>query len=119
MNELRTLLINAVQREINDENVAIFFSGGTENNYLYQIGTSVITTMTVNHDPQSVVGFHKDGSPVQTRLGLTFQEIEYITSADKLVGADGDQRVGMTNPNDFNSHDAQIKDRRDKVVRNR
>ena len=30
MNELRTLLINAVQREINDENVAIFFSGGTD-----------------------------------------------------------------------------------------
>ena len=30
MNKLRTLLINAVQQEINDENVAIFFSGGTD-----------------------------------------------------------------------------------------
>ena len=30
MNELRTLLINAIQQEINDENVAICFSGGTD-----------------------------------------------------------------------------------------
>ena len=82
--------------------------GNKQNPYLYQIGTSVITTMTINHDPQSVVGFHKDGSPVQTRLGLTFQEIEYITSADKLDG----KTMGEIDESNFNSHDKQIEKRR-------
>ena len=83
-----------------------------DNPYLFQIGTSVITTMTINHDPQSVVGFHKDGSPVQTRLALTFQEIEYITSADK-ISTDG-KTMGEIDPNNKDSHDAQIRDRRQK-----
>ena len=49
-----------------------------ENTYLFQIGRSVITTMTINHDPDSVVGFHNDGSPVHSTLAITFQEIEYV-----------------------------------------
>ena len=52
-------------------------------NYLLKINRSVITTMTVNHDPQSIVGFHPDGSPVQTQLSITFKELEYVTSNDK------------------------------------
>ena len=54
------------------------------NPYLHTFKPSVITSMAVNHDPSSIVGFHKDGSPVQTRLSLTFKELEYITSGDGL-----------------------------------
>jgi len=32
--------------------------------------------MVVNYDPQSVVSFHPDGSPVAIDMTLTFQEIE-------------------------------------------
>ena len=63
-----------------------FCMGGdnsTPNPYLFEIGKSVITDMTVNHDQQSMVSFHPDGSPVQTTLSLTFKEIEYQTSGDK------------------------------------
>ena len=57
-------------------------SGGSagENEYLFKIQRSVITTMTVNHDPDSVVGFHPDGSPVHSTLAVTFQEISYFLS---------------------------------------
>ena len=56
---------------------AVTGAGGT-NPYLFQIGRSVITTMTINHDPDGVVGFHSDGHPVHTRLAVTFQELEYV-----------------------------------------
>ena len=36
--------------------------------------------MNVNHDPNSIVSFHNDGSPVQSQLTLTFKEIEYVVS---------------------------------------
>ena len=49
-----------------------------ENPYLFQIQRSVITTMTINHDPDGVVGFHSDGNPVHTSLAVTFQELEYV-----------------------------------------
>ena len=72
---------------------------GAENEYLLKINRSVITTMTVNHDPQSIVGFHPDGSPVQTQLSITFKELEYVTSNDKssaqhkwAVGMSADQK---------------------------
>ena len=38
--------------------------------------------MSVNHDPNSTVSFHSDGSPVQTTLSLSFQEIELPYSTD-------------------------------------
>jgi len=38
--------------------------------------------MDVNHDPNSTVSLHSDGSPVQTTLSLTFQEIEIQVSDD-------------------------------------
>jgi len=50
--------------------------GQTQNSKLFTIGRSVITNMTVNYDPQSVVSFHPDGSPVAIDMTLTFQEIE-------------------------------------------
>lgn len=58
-------------------------AGGT-NPYLFQIQRSVIESITVNHDPDGVVGFHADGAPVHTRLGITFKEIQYVTSTDKI-----------------------------------
>jgi hypothetical protein len=64
-----------------------FFNGAGENPYLFTIGTSVINDMSVNYDPQSLVGFHSDGSPVQIDLNLTFQEIELQVSGDAITGA--------------------------------
>ena len=54
-----------------------FFVPGmdTKNDFLFKIGKSVITSMDVNHDPNSTVSLHSDGSPVQTTLTLSFQEI--------------------------------------------
>ena len=63
-----------------------FFNGAGENPYLFDIGTSVIKDMSVNYDPQSLVGFHSDGSPVQIDLTLTFQEIELQVSEDEVTG---------------------------------
>ena len=54
----------------------------TNNTYLPKIGTSVLMSMTVNHDPQGIVGFHEDGAPVQTTMSLNFQETEYLLSGD-------------------------------------
>ena len=54
----------------------------TLNQFMFKIKKSVITSLTVNHDPNSVVSFHKDGSPVQTAFSLTFQEIELPISGD-------------------------------------
>ena len=63
-----------------------FFKGdGKENIYLHKIKKSVIKSMQVNHDPNSTVSFHTDGSPVQTSLNLSFQEIELPMSGDDAV----------------------------------
>ena len=59
-------------------------TGGSTNHFLHQLKRSVITGMTINHDPNSVVSFHEDGSPVTSSLSLTFQEIEYVTSGDTV-----------------------------------
>ena len=62
-----------------------FFNGdGTPNTYLHTIKKSVIKSMSVNHDPNSTISFHKDGSPVQTNLTLSFQEIELQYSDDMV-----------------------------------
>ena len=53
-----------------------FFMTGKGNDFLFQIKKSVITAMSVNHDPNSTISLHKDGSPVETDLTLTFKEIE-------------------------------------------
>jgi hypothetical protein len=61
-----------------------FLRGGAPNPYLFKIGTSVLTSMTINHDPQGIVGFHGDGAPVQTTMSLNFKEIEYLISGDSV-----------------------------------
>ena len=66
--------------------IDFFKKTGEKNNYLFQIGKSVITAMTVNHDQQSTVSLHiEDESPVQTSLSLTFQEIELQISSDETM----------------------------------
>ena len=60
-----------------------FHDGASQHDdYLFKIGKSVIKSMSVNHDPNSTVSFHNDGSPVQTTLSLSFQEIELPYSRD-------------------------------------
>ena len=73
-----------------------FYKGGTgvsggpgqsnQNSKLFTIGKSVITNMTVNYDPQSVVSFHPDGSPVAIDMTLTFQEIELQINTKDSTG---------------------------------
>jgi hypothetical protein len=70
-----------------------FMKGGASNENLFKIGTSVLTSMSVNHDPQGIVGFHEDGAPVQTTMTLNFKEIEYLLSGDS-VEATGLQTQG-------------------------
>ena len=57
-------------------------SGDGTDQFLHKIKKSVITQMSINHDPNSTISLHEDGSPVQTTLSLTFQEIELPFSAD-------------------------------------
>jgi hypothetical protein len=59
---------------------------GSENTFLFKIGTSVITSMGINYDPNTNVGFHSDGSPVQIDLSLSFQEIKFQISKDNATG---------------------------------
>ena len=63
-----------------------FFAGAAQHDgYLFQIGKSVIKSMSVNHDPNSTVSLHKDGAPVQTSLSISFQEIELPFSNDAVT----------------------------------
>ncbi len=72
--------------------------GGGENPYLPKIQRSVISSFMINHDPDSVISFHRDGSPVHSTLTLTFKEIVHVTSEDEVseqFQADVDE-VGTT-----------------------
>ena len=65
-----------------------FFMGGTsqsDNPFLFKIGTSVITNMVINYDPQGAVGFHRNGAPVSVNLSLTFKEITLPISTDSIT----------------------------------
>ena len=95
--------------------IEFFKKDGKPNNYLFQIGKSVITAMTVNHDQQSTVSLHNkdektglgEGAPVQTTLALTFQEIELQISSDEAIEGDttispnAAQQSGMGGFGDF------------------
>ena len=63
--------------------IEFYNGGGSKNTFLFKIAKSVITNMIVNHDPNSTISLHSDGSPVQTAFSLTFQEIELPISSDK------------------------------------
>ena len=63
-----------------------FHAGVGQNDaYLFKIGKSVIKSMQINHDPNSTVSLHSDGSPVQTSLAIQFQEIELPFSDDETT----------------------------------
>ena len=79
-------------------------AAGSENGYLFTIDTSVITNMVVNFDPQSVVGFHNDGSPVAVDLSLTFQEIKLQISPDNVSG----QNLDLSGPVSQNQSASQL-----------
>ena len=66
-------------------NIEFYKGNGKKNTFLFDIKKSVITSMTVNHDPNSTISLHADGSPVQTAFSLTFQEIELPISGDTLT----------------------------------
>jgi hypothetical protein len=66
--------------------------GGTmQNSKLFTIGKSVITNLVLNYDPQSVVSFHNDGSPVQIDMTITFQEIELQINTKDSTGNGRDE----------------------------
>ena len=69
--------------------------GMEENEFLFRIGKSVITAMDVNHDPNSTVSLHSDGSPVQTTLTLSFQEIEIQVSDDEATEHSKEQKAAV------------------------
>jgi hypothetical protein len=77
----------------------IEFLGGTKpfTAPLFTMQTSVLTSMTVNHDPQGIVGFHEDGAPVQTTMSLNFKEIEYLLSDDSAEGINKTMQTGHDN----------------------
>ena len=61
----------------------------------------------MNFDPNGVVSFHDDGSPVQTNLSITFQETEFVTSKDEV-----DESFEQTTTNLANQ--AQAAERRER-----
>ena len=91
-----------------------FCSGkGKKNAYLFDIKTSVITSMSVNHETQSMVSFHRDGSPVQTQLTLQFKEIEYVVSSDSPSVADqqdADAVIEQANAAALDEHLANLRE---------
>ena len=78
--------------------------GGTmQNSKLFTIGKSVITNLVLNYDPQSVVSFHNDGSPVQIDMTITFQEIELQINTKDSTGNGRDALATATAQNQSSS----------------
>ena len=80
-----------------------------ENPYLPKIQRSVISSFMINHDPDSVISFHRDGSPVHSTLTLTFKEIVHVTSDDEVSDefqADVDE-IGTTQRTRLNRFTSQ------------
>jgi len=82
--------------------------GGTKNSKLFSIGKSVISNLVLNYDPQSVVSFHSDGSPVQIDMTITFQEIELQINTKDAIKASADRGVdGLANAIEQNQSKSQ------------
>jgi hypothetical protein len=52
-------------------------SNGNENTYLYKVGMCVLENVSVDYAPNGWAAY-TDGSPVQTRLSLSFQEMDIM-----------------------------------------
>ena len=50
---------------------------GNENNYLYKVGNCVLEDMSVDYAPNGWIAY-SDGSPIQTRLTLSFKETDIM-----------------------------------------
>ena len=57
---------------------AIKFSGKNED-YMFNFGSSVLTDLQVNYNPDGGSYFHDNGAPVSVGLQLTFTEIDILT----------------------------------------
>lgn len=62
-----------------------FMFGPEENQYLPRYGDCVLKDIDVNYAPNGFAT-HNDGSPIQTQLTLTFQEIEIVTKEKLSIG---------------------------------
>jgi hypothetical protein len=62
-----------------------FMHRGRQNNNIHKVKTCVLTNYTVDYAPYGW-STHVDGMPVQTRLTLTFQEVESVTRQDVIEG---------------------------------
>ena len=88
-----------------------FYKGGSgasgtnssPNTKLFSIGKSVITNMVVNYDPQSVISFHSNGSPVAIDMTLTFQEIELQINTKDSTGNGRDALADAVSQNQSSS----------------
>jgi hypothetical protein len=76
-----------------------FMFGPKENLYLPRYGDCVLKDIDVNYAPNGFAA-HNDGSPIQTQLTLTFQEIEIVTKEKIRTGyyaTTGDQLGSSVN----------------------
>lgn len=62
-----------------------FMHRGERNTNIHQVKTCVLVNYTVDYAPYGW-STHVDGMPIQTRLTLTFQEVESITRQDVIKG---------------------------------
>jgi hypothetical protein len=60
--------------------IEYMMAGGVPNPNLHRISTCVLTTISVDYAPRGFVTYD-NGSPVQTRLTLQFQELELMTKS--------------------------------------
>ena len=68
-----------------------FMFNADENQYLPRYGDCVLKDIDVNYAPNGFAT-HNDGSPVQTQLTLTFQEIEIVTKEKLKTGYNATSR---------------------------
>lgn len=74
-----------------------FMFGTQENQYLPRYGDCVLRDIDVNYAPNGFA-VHNDGSPIQTQLTLTFQEMEIVTK-EKIrngYGATASDQLGSS-----------------------
>jgi hypothetical protein len=103
-----------------------FYKGGSgadtpgtqTNSKLFTIGKSVITNLVLNYDPQSVVSFHNDGSPVQIDMTITFQEIELQINTKDSTDQGPDALVNQVAQNQSTSQTTSEQQRAQEVFVN-
>ena len=54
--------------------------------YLFKIGTSVLTDFQINYNPDGGSYFHQNGAPVSVSLSLQFTELDILTKSEIAEG---------------------------------